>query len=258
MAGPTKELVLVHGLGSASSYWDNLRPALERDYRVTAVDLPGHGPDAVQPTQDEALPRAMATSVTTQLSDRGIERPHVVGLSLGGWVALEMGALGHAASVTALAPAGLWREGATIPLEREGAFLHHWLALVDPSLPFFTRLPLVKRFGLWTTVVHPDRVSHQQFLAGARALGQAKGYSVCDQAAVDHRFEDAVDIDVPTTVAFGDADRVLPPDSSQERSLVPDHADWVQVPDCGHAMSWDQPDTCVRLIRETVARASGG
>jgi pimeloyl-ACP methyl ester carboxylesterase len=44
MAESTKELVLVHGLGSARSYWDNLRPALERDYRVTAVDLPGHGP----------------------------------------------------------------------------------------------------------------------------------------------------------------------------------------------------------------------
>ncbi|HEY1734041.1 MAG TPA: alpha/beta hydrolase, partial [Acidimicrobiales bacterium] len=61
--------------------------------------------------------------------------------------------------------------------------------------------------------------------------------------------------DVPVTVAFGDADRTLPPDSSQERSLLPAHADWVTVADCGHAMTWDQPDTCVELIRATTARA---
>ncbi len=35
---------------------------------------------------------------------------HVAGNSLGGWVALELAAAGHARSVTAIAPAGLWPE----------------------------------------------------------------------------------------------------------------------------------------------------
>lgn len=255
-----EDLVLVHGLGSAHTYWDNLRPALERHYRVVAVDLPGHGPQAVEPTPAEAHPRAIAMSVAAELADRGIERPHLVGLSLGGWVVLEMAALGHAtgfraASVVALAPAGLWRKGATIPLEREATLLHHWLALVDPALPLLTRLPLAKQLGLRTTVVDPAKVSERQFLDAARALGQARGYAVCDRAAVDHRFEGADDVEVPTTVAFGDTDRILPPDSSQERSLIPAHAEWVVLPRCGHAMTWDQPDECLRLIRDTIDRA---
>ena len=256
--GPlSPDLVLVHGLGSASTYWDNLRPSLERDYRVTAVDLPGHGPAATELTPAQAHPRALAASVAADLAERGIDRAHLVGLSLGGWVVLELAAAGRAASVTALAPAGLWVEGAAIRLEREEAFVGHWLALVDPVLPVITRLPLVKELGLRTNVAHPDRATQAQFLAAARALGQAKGYAACDRAAVDHRFEAAADVhpDMPVTVAFGDADRNLPPESSQNRSLLPAHARWVSVADCGHAMSWDQPEACLRLIAETTGRA---
>lgn len=249
-------LVLVHGLGSAATYWDNIRPALDERFRVVAVDLPGHGPDARSLSSDEAHPKALAASVVAELEDLGVERPHAVGHSLGGWVALEMAVMGRVASVVALAPAGLWREGATIPLERDATVLHHWLALIDPALPILTRLPLVKQLGLRPNVADPSRVTDRQFLDAARALAQAKGYAACDRAAVDHRFDGAAAVEVPTTVAFGDADRILPSGSSQERSLVPSHAEWVLVPSCGHAMTWDQPEICVRLIEETMQRAS--
>ncbi len=209
------------------------------------------------PTPAGARPEAMAVTVAGELSALGIERPHVVGHSLGGWVALELAALGRAASVVALAPAGLWREGAPIPLERDEALAHHVLALADPALPVLVRLPLVKWLGLRGSVARPDRVPDDRFLAAARALGQARGYAACDRAAVDHPFAGAaaIDVDVPVTVAFGDADQVLPPESSQERSLLPAHARWEVVPRCGHAMHWDQPEACLRLIREMVAAA---
>lgn len=246
------DLVLVHGLGSAASYWDNLRPLLSPHYRVTAVDLPGHGPGARPLQPEEARPEALAGAVAGELARRGIARPHVVGHSLGGWVALELAAAGRAAGVVALAPAGLWRAGARIPLERPEAFLHRCLAAADPALPLLTHLPLMKRLGLHKNVRHPERVGRDQFLAAARALGQARGYGACDRASVDHRFTGAAAVHVPLTVAFGDHDRVLPPTSSQERSLLPAGARWEIVEDCGHAMSWDQPEACLRLVRETA------
>jgi pimeloyl-ACP methyl ester carboxylesterase len=201
--------------------------------------------------------------VADELGRRGIDGPaHLVGLSLGGWVVLEMAALGPAigcpaASVTAFAPAGLWRDGATIPLEREEVLLHHALAVVDPFVPLLARLRFVRQLGLRKNVAHPERATRAQFTAAARALRQARGYGACDRAACDDRFDRGgrIEADVPVTVAFGDADRTLPPASSQERSLLPAHAGWVVVGDCGHAMTWDQPDTCVELIRATTARA---
>jgi pimeloyl-ACP methyl ester carboxylesterase len=250
------DLVLIHGLGSAATFWDNIRPDLDDRYRVTAVNLPGHGPGAARPSPADAHPRELAAAVAIELAAAGVTRPHVVGLSLGGWVALEMAALDHAASVVALAPAGLWRAGARIPREREEELLGRSLVLLDPVLPFFTRLPLVKRIGLRESVKNPERVTSRQFLAAARALRQARGYAVCDREAVRHHFEAGHRVTVPVAVAFGDSDRVLPPGTSQERRLAPEHADWLSVPDCGHAMTWDQPETCLLLIDETVRRAT--
>lgn len=254
-ADPKPDLVLVHGLGSDHRYWENILAELGADFGVTTVDLPGHGPRAVRPTLAQAHPRELAAAVMDQLRDEGIERPHAVGLSLGGWVVLEMAALGYCASVTALAPAGLWVPGAHIRREREEAVFRQGLRLLDPALPPLTRSALVRGIGLRINVVHPERVTTEQFLAAARALEQAKGYVVCDRASVQHRFEDGRRITVPATVAFGDHDRVLPPESSQDRRGLPDHVAWEIVTDCGHAMTWDQPEACLRLIRRTAAAA---
>ena len=135
-----------------------------------------------------------------------------------------------AASVTAFAPAGLWRDGATIPLEREEVLLHHALAVVDPFVPLLAQLR-VRSPARPAQERRPSRAGHPppSSPAAARALRQARGYGACDRAACDYRFDrgDQIPPDVPVTVAFGDADRTLPPDSSQERSLLPAHAEWV-------------------------------
>ena len=183
-----------------------------------------------------------------------MDQPHLVGLSLGGWVALEMAALGFGASVVALAPAGLWEPGARVRAERAQSMLRRALPFVKPLLPTLTANATVKRIGLRSLVVRPNRVSDQQFLAAAIALGQAKGYGVCDRVAVRYRFDAGTRVRVPTTVAFGDADRVLPPASSQNPALMPEGAAFSIVEDCGHAMSWDRPDQCLDLIAANVAR----
>lgn len=247
------ELVLVHGLGSAATYWDNIRPALEADYDVVTVTLPGHGPGATRLSPAEAHPRELAASVVATLAGRGVHDGHLVGISLGGWVVLEMAALGHARSVVALAPAGLWASRGR--REYEELLVRPWLRLVDPLLPAMARLPLVKQIGLMTNVKHPAKVTDDQFVAAARALEQARGFSACDVQAVRHHFDQGPKVRVPSAVAFGDADRVLPSGSSQERSLAPPGAEWVVVPDCGHAMTWDQPEACLELIARTVRRA---
>jgi len=256
LTGPPQEsLVLVHGLGSSGSFWENLLPDLSARFRVETPDLPGHGPGAVRPTMAQAHPRELAAALMEQLRSAGVDRPHLVGLSLGGWVVLEMAALGFGRSVVALAPAGLWVAGQKIAAERWTSFLRHGLPLVEPALPRLTRLSPVRRVVLHSLVRDPGRVSDSQLLAAATALGQAKGYRACDRAAVRNRFTGAAKLEVPTTVAFGDDDRVLPTTTSQNRSLLPRSAGFTIVEDCGHAMSWDRPDACLELIDSTAARA---
>jgi len=43
ISGSGESLVLIHGMGSASSAWKPIRPLLNEFYTVVTVDLPGHG-----------------------------------------------------------------------------------------------------------------------------------------------------------------------------------------------------------------------
>ncbi|MGV1049998.1 MAG: alpha/beta fold hydrolase, partial [Solirubrobacterales bacterium] len=102
-------LVLIHGLGGTATVWDPVVDLLAPEREVIVLEMPGFGaapplPDWVEPTAAN-----LAAALRAQLVGRGIERPHVAGNSLGGWVGLEMGRAGWAASGTALSPAGLWR-----------------------------------------------------------------------------------------------------------------------------------------------------
>jgi len=135
-------LVLLHTLGTDHHMWDPVLDRLARARDVLALDLPGFGGS---PPVDGASPPALATTVAAWLAARGIERPHVAGNSLGGWVALEMAAAGHAASVTAIAPAGLWAQ----PLEPKRGTARALARLLLPVLAPLLRRPGVRR--LWTT-----------------------------------------------------------------------------------------------------------
>ena len=82
-------------------------PLLAKTHRVIAPTLPGH-PGGVPLAGEPTLP-ALADALIAPLEARGIDSAHVVGNSLGGWLALELARRGFARSVTALSPAGGWR-----------------------------------------------------------------------------------------------------------------------------------------------------
>src|SRR5262245_51253153 len=107
-SGRGEPLVLIHGLGSAGTIWSRIRPPLEKTFDVISVDLPGHGktPWAFGTPMST---RSMADYVVETLDEIGVARVHLLGNSLGGWVAVELAAAhpDRVASVTALAPAGM-------------------------------------------------------------------------------------------------------------------------------------------------------
>lgn len=248
------DLVLVHGLGSAASYWDNVVGELEASFKVHAPHLPGHGPDAGPVPDSRAHPAALARTLIDQLGGQGVSHPHLVGISLGGWVVLEMAAQGYGASVTALAPAGLWQHGA-IGADRFERLFRHALVPMMGLVPPVSHLAPVRALSLNPYMAHPDRVTRSQFLQAAWALAQARGYGALDRAAIHDRYVDRGRTTVPVTVTFGDRDRVLPFPRAQEVSELPPQAQVVRVASCGHAMTWDQPQACLTLIADTAARA---
>lgn len=99
-SGPA--LVLLHGLGGQMRHFDfGAMADLRLGYRVIGVDRPGSGYSRRASGQPADL-AAQARTVAALILQLGLERPTVVGHSLGGAVALQL-ALDHPQAVGALA-----------------------------------------------------------------------------------------------------------------------------------------------------------
>jgi pimeloyl-ACP methyl ester carboxylesterase len=88
--GEGPDLLLLHGLGGAKSSFFDTAAALSRRYRVHAIDLPGFGGSSKPATAPYGAPYA-AKAVIGAMDGLGIERAHIVGNSMGGRVAIEVG-----------------------------------------------------------------------------------------------------------------------------------------------------------------------
>jgi len=89
-SGSGHPVVLLHGWGASSATMALVHDDLARGYDVTAIDLPGHGRSGLPP---ESWGTEDYTSCVLEVMDRlRIERPHILGHSFGGRIALDLAA----------------------------------------------------------------------------------------------------------------------------------------------------------------------
>jgi pimeloyl-ACP methyl ester carboxylesterase len=221
--------------------WDPVVERLDGARRVLALDLPGHGGE---PLPADASPPGLAAAIADRLARDGIERPHVAGNSLGGWVALELAAAGHASSVTAIAPAGLWRE----PLVPKRTPARAMARTLLPALGPLLRSERGRRLVLAANAAHPERIPPEAALRLVRAYATAPGFEAVNDAMRASRFTALADIGVPVTLAWPEHDRIV----RRPRSL-PDGVRSVVLRGCGHLPTWDDPEAVARVLLEGSA-----
>ncbi|MBY8864892.1 MULTISPECIES: alpha/beta fold hydrolase [Streptomyces] len=246
--GAGEPLLLLHGIGHHRQAWDPVLHLVAGERDVISVDLPGFG-------ASPALPGGLRHDLPTMNAALGalcetleIDRPHVAGNSLGGLLALEMGRVGLARSVTALSPAGFWTEA-----ERRYAF---GVLQAMRGIAVRTPLPLVERLSrtatgrtLLTSTIYarPARRSPEAVVAETLALAGATGFEETLRAGIDVRFTDDVP-GIPVTVAWGVKDRLLVRRQGvRAKRLIP-HARLVRLPGCGHVPMNDDPALVARVL----------
>jgi pimeloyl-ACP methyl ester carboxylesterase len=89
-AGSGPPVVLVHGITESAAAFAPITDRLRATNEVITLDLRGHGESANAPTYDLM---AMAGDVAAVLAAAGVERPQIVGHSLGGIVATAAGSV---------------------------------------------------------------------------------------------------------------------------------------------------------------------
>jgi pimeloyl-ACP methyl ester carboxylesterase len=223
-------------------------PALAENFEVLAVDLPGFGESPPLPAQVEPRPEVLAARVAELLDGLGITAPHVAGNSLGGWVALELADLRPVASLTLLAPAGLWTGGA--PLYCRVTLRASWWLARHAAGPLAGLMD--DRAGrilvLGQTHGRPSHMTPDQARAAVSDLATSRGFDATLRATATRRYRSRAPINAPVTVAFGTRDHVLLPRQSRHLDELPVGTRLATLLDCGHLPIADDPGAVVMLI----------
>jgi pimeloyl-ACP methyl ester carboxylesterase len=242
--------VLIHGVGSQWQVWEPVLEAVSRERDVIAVDLPGFGRSPM-PAAD--LPRDMPRlvgDIAAFFKTLGLDRPHVAGNSLGGAIALELAATGHAASATALSPAGF-----CTPAQLRWAVnvlrLHRYAAhLPEPVMRRLLRVELLRAMSFGMLLGRPRSISAEAALADSLALRSARAFDSVARAGLRYTFQGAPT--VPVTVAWGTRDRILSyRQAALARRLLPE-ARHVDLDGCGHVPMHDDPELVTSVILATT------
>ena len=253
--GAGTPLVLLHGVGGTWRVWRPVLPLLERWHAVFAPTLPGHCganrlPAGVAPSID-----ALADGVAEQLDRAGIDRAHIVGNSLGGWIALELARRGRARSVVLFGPAGAWRSAARMTAVAIGLRLSFvLLARQADRAEAIARRRRARRLLLATQVEHPDRVDPAEFAASIRAMKDSPVVAPLLRVITKHPLEHLpADPACPIRVVWAERDRIIPFEHNGLALLerVPG-AELVWLAGVGHVPMSDDPEQVARLILEVT------
>ena len=110
MASNKPPLVLLHPLAMSGNAWREVGPLVSSFHELYVPTAVGHrGGLSVQ--RRPATMTDMVDAAQRYLDECGLDRPHVAGNSMGGFVAIELARRGRAATVCAFSPVGLLAGG---------------------------------------------------------------------------------------------------------------------------------------------------
>lgn len=260
LPGTGTPVLLIHGIGSSSDTWGELPERLSaQGIPVLAVDLPGHGESSKGPG-DYSL-GSLASTLRDLLDDRGVERAHLVGHSLGGGVSMQFTYQfpDRVASMVLESSGGLGEEAftglraAALP----GSELAIKWAINQRTLAGASWLgDKLSRVGVTPHALSPraletvswlgEQDRRAAFLATLRSVVSPRGQRV---SALDklHLMEGS-----RVLIVWGDRDPMIPMGHGQAAHQLLSGSRFVVFPGAGHEPHMHDPERFAALIAEHV------
>lgn len=230
-------IVFLHGSMVAGWMWTEQVAALSEDHRTIVPDLPGIGASASEPWTSFA---GAAEAVAGEIRDRAPDGAHVVGLSLGGIIALNLVAADPACCRSVLV-SGVPSGTLSLPLRLLGRAMG-----AAYGTPVGSRL-IGRLFGL------PDAESMEAFVATAVATDRSAIRAIGAEVASTPLPNGLDRVAVPTLAVVGEKD------TKPARRAVPwlvttmPNARGATVPGVGHQWNAEDPALFSDMVRRWVA-----
>ena len=262
--GP-RTVLLVHGLtGVLQNFTYAMLGELARDCRVIAIDRPGSG-YSKRPLRSSASLAVQADVIAGLIDALQLDRPVVVGHSLGGAVALAT-ALRHPDKISALAliaPLSRMPAGGPPGIFASLAIRWHWLRWL---FAWTLMLPLAarQRERIMQTAFGPEAVPAHFALRGGGAQAMrpsnyiaASRDLVALEPVLPRLQEGYEDLQLPVHILYGWGDRILDP-QEQGRVLADQLPKGeLELVEGGHMLPLTQPQRCVEFVRRTLQQTAG-
>jgi len=244
LSGPpgAPAVLLLHSLGTSAHVFDAVCARLESRLRLVRFDLPGHGLSAPPAPGRARTVAELARGALELLDALGIARAHVVGLSLGGQIALELAAATPArvdrvaicASAARIGSAELWTQRIEA-VERGGV-----AAIADAALE------------RWTTAEFAKRAPAEREGLRAQLLATSQeGYAAACAALRDADLRaDCARIAAPVLVVAGERDPAVPVADARALAAAIRGARLEVVPAAAHLLVVEQPDAVAALLAD--------
>lgn len=245
--GKGEPLILINGLAFPMDLWFAQIRELSKDFRVIALDNRGIG-RSDQPDEEYSI-AMMASDAVGLLQSLGIAKAHVVGLSMGGFIAQEI-ALSYPEVVNRLILVATGM-GGTRSLELGKPFWDKVAAAIAGKTPeqvYRTDLTLMTAPGFAER--YQDIINHA---VGLRMKNPQplraflRQFTACNAFDNNHR---AQNISQPTMIILGKDDPIFPISLADDfRQKLP-KAKMIIYENCGHAIHLEKADQLSIDIRE--------
>lgn len=224
-------VALVHSLGSSSHMWREQIAALKDRYTLLAIDCRGHGKSSAN---GEISMAAAASDLKAVLDKEGIQLCHVVGLSMGGPIALLFNE-SNPDMVRSLVLADTFARPAEGNADRVAATRE---AIAYISMQEFGTQYAAERLMPTTSLDVQDE------LAAVIAAITPKAYNETMRAALLGDVTSTLaKVKVPTLVLVGEEDEVTPHASATFIAEAIPGAQLTTIPGAGHLSNLDNPES---------------
>ena len=260
--GSGEPVLLLHPFLISQLVWETVAQQLADTgrYEVFAPTMAGHhgGPKSGTWFLSSTV---LADHVERQLDQLGWQTAHIVGNSLGGWVAFELERRGRARTVTGIAPAGGWTRWSPAKFEVVAKFVS--------GMPFwvFARflghralgIPLSRRLATLPVSGSPDGVTDAQLEAIVDDVAHCPAYfQLLAKALLQPGLLELAQTAVPAHLVLCGKDRVFPAPRSHRyfQAQLPASTRITHIDGVGHIPMFEAPARVTEVIDTFIAEHS--